>query len=291
MGPSSLNAQIFPLREPRGALRAAPATRGALRARACYEQQDTDTGGQIPLVKPRTDRQRDKQLGWKTHSEQLGCCATHLRRHSAPWWHHTARPTTQRTLGTWHTDIKSVPCPTNITPSIQPRYERMNHSASNSSRIIANHPFLILKSPIKPARALKKRRCPLHPNLHRICSLGGIVKRETMCTAMPATARHASESSKKSCRGIVPRNRQKIGVILDEPARQTRQQPHAIALGPEKVPACVRQVSPLSFDDSEARFLAVLPARTQKSHCTLQPALEQRRALHPTCASDPPSLR
>ena len=29
----------------------------------------------------------------KTHSEQLGCCATHLRRHnSAPWRHHTARP-------------------------------------------------------------------------------------------------------------------------------------------------------------------------------------------------------
>jgi len=28
--------------------------RGALRARACYAQQDTDTGGRIPLMKPRT---------------------------------------------------------------------------------------------------------------------------------------------------------------------------------------------------------------------------------------------
>eukprot|EP00964_Phaeocystis_antarctica_P143535 scaffold109097_cov66-Phaeocystis_antarctica.AAC.3 len=43
-----------------------------------------------------TDRQTqtDRQFGRKTHSEQLGCCATHLRRHnSAPWQHHTARPT------------------------------------------------------------------------------------------------------------------------------------------------------------------------------------------------------
>ena len=84
----------FSSRAGQGARSARPATRGALRARACYEQQDTDTGGQIPLMKPRTDRQRDKQLGWKTHSEQLGCCATHLRRHiSAPWRHHTARLT------------------------------------------------------------------------------------------------------------------------------------------------------------------------------------------------------
>eukprot|EP00964_Phaeocystis_antarctica_P037219 scaffold21262_cov59-Phaeocystis_antarctica.AAC.3 len=50
MCPSSLNAQIFPLRGPRGAL-AARATRGALRARACYAQQGIDTGGQIPLMK------------------------------------------------------------------------------------------------------------------------------------------------------------------------------------------------------------------------------------------------
>merc|ERR1712166_564333 len=39
-------------------------------------------------------RQTDRQFGRKTHSKQLGCCATHLRRHnSAPWRHHTARPT------------------------------------------------------------------------------------------------------------------------------------------------------------------------------------------------------
>eukprot|EP00964_Phaeocystis_antarctica_P016999 scaffold9352_cov57-Phaeocystis_antarctica.AAC.7 len=32
-----------------------------------------------------TDRQTDRQFGRKTHSKQLGCCATHLRRHnSAP---------------------------------------------------------------------------------------------------------------------------------------------------------------------------------------------------------------
>eukprot|EP00964_Phaeocystis_antarctica_P161566 scaffold133444_cov75-Phaeocystis_antarctica.AAC.2 len=37
-----------------------------------------------------TDRQTDRQFGRKTHSEQLGCCATHLWRHnSAPWRHHT----------------------------------------------------------------------------------------------------------------------------------------------------------------------------------------------------------
>eukprot|EP00964_Phaeocystis_antarctica_P017952 scaffold9965_cov64-Phaeocystis_antarctica.AAC.4 len=33
-----------------------------------------------------TDRQTDRQFGRKTYSKQLGCCATHLRRHnSAPW--------------------------------------------------------------------------------------------------------------------------------------------------------------------------------------------------------------
>eukprot|EP00964_Phaeocystis_antarctica_P068262 scaffold41354_cov59-Phaeocystis_antarctica.AAC.6 len=49
----------------------------------------------------RTDRQTERQFGRKTHSEQLGCCATHLRRHnSAPWQHHTARPTRPQELRT-----------------------------------------------------------------------------------------------------------------------------------------------------------------------------------------------
>eukprot|EP00964_Phaeocystis_antarctica_P071972 scaffold43963_cov60-Phaeocystis_antarctica.AAC.1 len=44
--------------------------------------------------------QTDRQFGRKTHSEQLGCCATHLRRHnSAPWQHHTARPTRHCVVG------------------------------------------------------------------------------------------------------------------------------------------------------------------------------------------------
>ena len=42
-------------------------------------------------------RQTKRQTIWygrRTHSEQLGWCATHLRRHnSAPGRHHTARPT------------------------------------------------------------------------------------------------------------------------------------------------------------------------------------------------------
>eukprot|EP00964_Phaeocystis_antarctica_P130803 scaffold94687_cov63-Phaeocystis_antarctica.AAC.1 len=46
-----------------------------------------------PNSRRQTDRQTGRQFGRKTHSEQLGCCATHLRRHnSAPWQHHTARP-------------------------------------------------------------------------------------------------------------------------------------------------------------------------------------------------------
>ena len=53
--------------------------------------------GPAPALGLQTDRDRqtDRYFGRKTHSEQLGCCATHLRRHkSAPQRrHHTARPT------------------------------------------------------------------------------------------------------------------------------------------------------------------------------------------------------
>eukprot|EP00964_Phaeocystis_antarctica_P043791 scaffold25122_cov66-Phaeocystis_antarctica.AAC.8 len=40
-----------------------------------------------------TDRQTGGHFGRKTHRGQLGCCATHLRHTTAPWQHHTARPT------------------------------------------------------------------------------------------------------------------------------------------------------------------------------------------------------
>eukprot|EP00964_Phaeocystis_antarctica_P036816 scaffold21010_cov25-Phaeocystis_antarctica.AAC.2 len=39
------------------------------------------------------DRQKDRQKHTQ-RAASVGCCATHLRRHnSAPWQHHTARPT------------------------------------------------------------------------------------------------------------------------------------------------------------------------------------------------------
>ena len=46
-------------------------------------------------------------------------------------------------------------------------------------------------------------------------------------------------------------------MILDEPAGQARFSLMQSRLGLNEVPARVRQVSPLSFDDSEARFFAV----------------------------------
>ena len=51
-GFSSSNAQIFPLRGPGGALRAARYAGRATRAGVLRTDQATDTGGQIPLMKP-----------------------------------------------------------------------------------------------------------------------------------------------------------------------------------------------------------------------------------------------
>ena len=52
MPPSSSNAQIFPLRGPGGALRAARYAGRATRADVLRTDQATNTGGQIPLMKP-----------------------------------------------------------------------------------------------------------------------------------------------------------------------------------------------------------------------------------------------
>ena len=69
---------------------------------------------------------------------------------------------------------------------------------------------------------------------------------------------------------IVPRNRQKIGVILDEHTQEPFQAQARLHEAAGESVRPVRQVSPLSFDDSEARFHLTIPLTIPRHDGPLQ---------------------